>query len=154
MGTEPGHPWRPFLEQFGIQPQELERLALFLLAHAHLDRWLIHAIALKGFSDRVKSGAVIADPDAAMDALIAQYAGGPFGDHMHRANRDGLLRPDMFSICDKVNEARNHFLHWKPGRFRVPSYQGQPVTTEAGFVQCLSDVGTVVAALADRMDAT
>ncbi len=70
---------------------------------------------------------------AVMDALISEYAEGPFGAHMHRANRDGLLRPAIFSTCDKVNEARNQFLHWKPGRFRVPSYQGAAGRDRDGF---------------------
>jgi HNH endonuclease len=153
---EADHPWRGLLEQFGLQPHELDRLALFLLAHAQLDRWLIHAIAVKEFSDRVKRGATTPDSDAAaaLDALISEYAQRTFGTHMGRANQAGLLRLDLFRICDEVNEARNHFLHWKPGRFRAPTYRGQLVTTEAGFLQCLSDIDKVVTALVARIDAT
>jgi len=143
--------WRPFLSHFELEPQDLERLALFLLAHAQLDRWLVHATAIHEFSACVQRGVPVRDVDQELDELVSQHAKGTFWSHMDRARRAGLLT-DLVGICEEVNEARNRFLHWEPGRFKVPVYQEQAITTEAGFLRCLSDIDKVVVALKDYID--
>jgi len=145
--------WGAFLRHFELEPHELDRLALFLLAHAFLDRWLIHAIALKEFKDRVEGGVRIRDSDEEIDRLISENAKGEFGKHMGQAKGAGVLPAPDRVICEEVNRARNRFLHWEPGRFKVPTYQGQAVTTEAGLLQCLSDIDKVIVTLQGRIDA-
>jgi hypothetical protein len=140
-----------FLAHFKGEPDELSRLALFLLAHAFLDRRLIHAAAFHKYVEAVKAeravGLRVEDPACMIDRLIAEYAEKSFGVHLQRVETAGLLRPENVSICRKVNKGRVEFLHWKPGRFAVPSYEGLPITTEVGSVRCLSDIDKVIAAL-------
>jgi hypothetical protein len=142
---------RIFLAHFEVESDELPRLALFLLAHALLDRWLIHAAAFHGYVEAVKAeragGPRVEDPARMIDGLIGEYAERTFGIHLQRVETAGLLRPENVSICRKVNQGRVEFLHWQPGRVAVPSYEGLPITTAAGSVRCLSDIDTVIAAL-------
>jgi len=143
---------RIFLAHFELESDELSRLALFLLAHAFLDRWLIHAAAFHGYVEATKAeragGPRVKDPARMIDGLIGEYAGRTFGVHL-RVETAGLLRSENVSICRKVNKGRVEFLHWQPGRFAVPSYEGLPITTEAGSVRCLSDIDKVIVALQD-----
>jgi hypothetical protein len=157
MAAFEGHPdstdalLRIFLAHFELESDELPRLALFLLAHAFLDRWLIHAAAFHGYVEAAKAeragGPRVEDPARMIDGLIAEYAERTFGIHLQRVETAGLLRAENVSICRKVNQGRVEFLHWQPGRFAVPSYEGLPITTAAGSVRCLSDIDTVIAAL-------
>ena len=44
-----------------------------------------------------------------------------------------LLDPEGFRIAEETNRARDHFVHFEVGRFQLPHYFGEDVTSEAGY---------------------
>jgi len=135
-----------FLDMFGLTTKEqLTPLGLSLLGHAWIDQWLIHLLATRECIEEIRAGRVAeADIDAALDALIAKHAEGTFYCHLKLAQDQRLLDPEIIEICEEVNRGRDHFLHWKPGRFQVPQYRGAEVTSTEGFEVCMKDVAHAV----------
>jgi len=86
------------------------------------------------------------------DALLSKHADGTFMDHLKVIRQRGLLSSAAWEICEEVNRGRNHFLHWKPGRFTTPKYYGQDVTTADGLGRCLNDVFEVIGAMVGGED--
>lgn len=64
-----------------------------------------------------------------------------------RIRERNLLAPELCTICDEVNRGRNHFLHWKPGRFSVPTYCEVDITTSEGNRKVLQDISAVIEAI-------
>jgi hypothetical protein len=50
-----------------------------------------------------------------------------------RAAERNLLYPEEFRIAEETNRARDHFVHFEVGRFELPHYFGEDVTSEAGY---------------------
>ena len=138
-----------FLDMFQLSTREqLTGLGLFLLGHAWIDRWLIHLLATDECIQDIRAGQVAkADLDRVLPTLISKHAKGTFSQHLIAAERRGLLDSTGVEICREVNRGRDHFLHWEPGRFSVPLYQGKDVTTEEGHKECLRDMARVIRAI-------
>lgn len=143
------------LRQFGLAEEKLQRVAYFLLGHTLLDRWLIHAVALARFRRDLPPVSSIgsgAEWEARLEELIANASARTFHQHLVQAQQLGMVGPDVFKICEEVNRARDHFLHWEPGRFTIPKYDGLGVTTEEGLRRCMVDIDRAISAIAGGKD--
>jgi hypothetical protein len=140
-------PLGEFLAAFELTDEQLPRLALFLLAHALLDRWLIHHCAtqqLRPFIETIPPPTEAHVVEARIDALVLKNSDGTFSRHLRAAKDTGLLADWQIEVCEEVNRGRDHFLHWVPGRFSVPRYRGLDVTSPEGLGACMKDVASVI----------
>jgi hypothetical protein len=133
------HPAESFLmTSCGIESdEEMKRLGLFLAAHTVMDTRLISAI-VNAELNKI-GGAGLFTLDGLRDLVIA-VSGATFGQHLARARDASLIPPRAIDIATEINTARNSFVHFVPLRFGVPDYNGQRITTEAGFRRCMDDV--------------
>jgi hypothetical protein len=132
------------LEAYGLDRSRLIRLAYFLLAHALIDRHLVFGMGLSDIRER--GGVEALDERTAVD-LVAARSEGTFTRHLCDAVALGLVPTEIRAIAEEINQGRDYFLHWQPGRFRTPVYRGDDVTTEGGLVRCLIDVMQVLTAV-------
>jgi hypothetical protein len=139
------HELGAFLAMFGLNEDQLPRLALFLLGHSLIDRWLIHFLAVQEMRPAIRAAPPQNEEalDAFIDKLVTKHSAGTFLRHLRAVQEVGL--PDeLTAICEEMNQGRDHFLHWQPGRFSVPRYRGLDVTTQEGLDRCLRDVFRVI----------
>ena len=122
------------LDAFALDRPRLYRVAMFLLAHAALDRQMILALGQRAVENQ---GGI---NHLGLDGILACFrkaAGATFGDHLQAAK--GLMSPQSVAIAEEVNRARNAFLHWRPGQEAL-RYKGADVTTDDGLKLCSDDV--------------
>jgi hypothetical protein len=122
-------------DTFGLDEVGLRRVAVFLLAHVLVDTRLIARAMFKEISDRSAGQGL---PLTTIQEIADEAADGAFGTHL--GNVSAGLPSDMTEIAEKINKARVALLHWKRGRFSLPVYKGQDLTTEEGFRSCMDDV--------------
>lgn len=122
-------------QTFGLDEIGLKRVAVFLLAHVLVDTRLISRAMFKTISERSAGHGL---PLTTIQEIADEAANGTFGDHLTQASAG--LPDDTSEIAREINKARNALMHWKRGRFSLPVYKEQDVTTEAGFQTCMDDV--------------
>jgi len=139
------------LAMFEVSREQLKRLALFILAHALVDRHLIIANAFARIREQGRDPNHLSKEEA--EAAVSQAAQSTFAQHLQDASRRGLLPEGCESIATELNRGRNHFLHWVPGRFSLPRYKETDVIADDALT-FVSDVlrflGTVPLDLAAR----
>jgi len=119
--------------EFGLRnPGELQCLALFLLAHAALDRFLIKRVV----DDITKRREF---PAEGLRNIESTAAKGSFWVHLTEAVRRGLIDDNQKRIASGFNEARNGFLHWGPHRTQLPRYKGKRVSSAEGARLWMTD---------------
>jgi hypothetical protein len=119
--------------EFGLgNSRELQCLALFLLAHAALDRFLIKEVV----EDRIKRREA---PGESSHSIESTAAKGSFWVHLTEAVSRGLIDDNQKRIASTFNEARNGFLHWGPNRTELPRYKGKTVASAEGTRLWMTD---------------
>ena len=143
------HELGAFLAMFELKEEQLPGLALFLLGHALIDRWLIHFLAVQEMRPALRANPPQGEEglDAFIDALVTKHSAGTFLRHLRAVQEVGLA-DELAEICEEMNRGRDHFLHWQPGRYSVPRYRGLDVTTQEGVDKCLRDVFRVLKTIA------
>jgi hypothetical protein len=149
--AEARKPLEQLLAGFGLTPEQVPFIGRFLLGHASLDRWLVILLALRHLKEETASGVVArADSEARLDELLATYSERTFSRHLGLVRERGLLDEELISICEEVNRGRDEFLHWMPGRFSIPKYQGLDVTTPEGLDRVLAGMWIVIEKISVR----
>lgn len=139
------------LDMFKVSRKQLTRLALFILAHALVDRHLIIANACARIREQGRDPNHISNEEA--EDVIRHVAKSAFAEHLQEASQRGLLPEGCEDIAKELNRGRNHFLHWVPGRFSLPRYKETDVIADdaLAFVSdVLQFLGTVPLDLAAR----
>jgi hypothetical protein len=124
------------LENYDLDEAKLRRLSFFFLVHSHIDITLI-ALVVKAETDKLSQKREVSLDDHRL--LSLKWSRDGFKRHLRRVIERGLLQPDEVRIAEETNRARDHFVHFEVGRFRLPHYFGKDVTSEDGYRQFLLD---------------
>ncbi len=71
--------------------------------------------------------------------VVGEASKGTFGVHLEKAKSRGVISNVAAAIAADLNNTRNNFLHWMPGRSVTPTYKGKDVTREEGMHLYLND---------------
>jgi hypothetical protein len=121
---------RRMLTSYHLDEPRLRRLAIFFLVHSHID---IKLIALVVKAETVKLSQIRALSYDDHTLLSLKWSRGTFQQHLRNVTQRSLLGPDELRIADETNRARDHFVHFEVGRFELPHYFGNDVTTDEGY---------------------
>jgi len=127
------------LTNYTLDEDKLRRLAFFFLVHSHIDIKLI-ALVVKAETDKLSQKREVSLDDHRL--LSLKWSRGTFKRHLLRVIEMGLLQPEEVRIAEETNRARDHFVHFEVGRFQLPHYFGEDVTSEDGYRQFLLDAMT------------
>lgn len=133
----PSHPLVPqLLSNFRVDDRGLQRLGLFMMAHANIDIRLI-ALAIED-EIRARGGNAALSLDDRGE-ISDQMAAHTFLAHLKQATSRGLLPDEYANIARDLNTTRDNFLHWNRHRGFRAIYQGQDVSTDEGFTRSMDD---------------
>jgi hypothetical protein len=134
--NETPHPLEKYLlDRYSVTREQLHRIAMFLLGHALIDSGLTALDVL--FEGRGR-GLSRTDPDAWWP-LIDRSAWRSFRERLQDATDRRDITDGDARLARQANEARNGFLHFKT-KWRLPSYEGLPITEEYGLHRFLDDL--------------
>lgn len=94
-----------------------------------------------------------ASPDAirVIDVLLTAQSERTFGVHLGRVRERRLLGSEYCDIGEESNRGPTAFLHWMPGRFEVPKYNGLGATTSEGLRPALVDLTKAIRAVTEAI---
>jgi len=114
--------------------EKFRRLGIFLLAHTVVDTHLISVLV----ADQIKDGVGLVSLEEIQHISDRETSHSTFKMHLERAR--ALIPSRAGEIAEKVNQGRDAFVHFKRGRFELPRYDGQDITTAEGFRVCMDAV--------------
>jgi hypothetical protein len=127
---------RRMLANYNLDEVKLRRLGYFFLVHSHIDTKLV-ALIVKSETVKLRQHRELSYDDHAL--LSRKWSRGTFKLHLRHAGERSLLEPEEFRIAEETNRARDYFVHFEVGRFQLPHYFGEDVTSEAGYRRFLLD---------------
>ena len=128
---------RRLLLNYKLDEVNLRHLGFFFLVHSHIDIKLI-AQVVKYEIEKLKRRRGELSLDDYRE-LSVKWSGNTFKQHLIWVKERNLIGSEELSIAEETNRARDHFVHFEVGRFRLPHYFGQDVTSEAGYRRFLLD---------------
>jgi hypothetical protein len=117
-------------------PDDLHRLAIFILAHTLIDELLTGAVIERELSAPSEQDLL----SRLKIMLIDQIERRTFVNRLKHAKRQRILSHASFQAAKALNEARNDFIH----RYRIPVYKGEKVTRDEGLYGCLADALSII----------
>ena len=127
---------RRMLTNYNVDEVKLRRLGFFFLIHSHIDIKLI-ALVVKYETEKLKQARELALDD--YRSISVKWSNGTFKQHLLWVMERKLLDSDDVRVAEEINRARDHFVHFQVGRFKVPHYFGKDVTSEDGYRHFLLD---------------
>jgi hypothetical protein len=121
-------------------PEDLHRLAIFILAHTMIDFLLTGTVIgheLSGPSEQEIQERLV-------KTLVGQIQNRTFANRLDHAKRDRLVSGASFRIAKALNDTRNDFIH----RHQMPPvYKGKKITKDDGLYEALNDAVGIIKGL-------
>ncbi len=118
---------------FKIRPSQLERLGIFLLAHALVDRALARQLAASDEARRRGGRDLL---EAEKTRISRSAINSKIGPRIKRLRKRGVLSPSTAGAAKRVNDERNRFLHGTRG---YPTWGGKTIFDEDSWRACMTD---------------
>lgn len=134
------HPLETIIcDAYGLSPRQLQRLAVFLLAHAFVDVGLTKVVTHDKLLDMPEAAA----PPDSLAKVWRQVAKQRFANRLKTATRRRLLSEEALSATKQLNDARDSLAHLS-GRQQLPTYEGHPLVEEAGLNAALDGAARLI----------